>query len=78
MAELGQLGKNPHVTTEDVQKARTALLGLIGKVKVKPRGDVLVATPTINAAGLVRRAAAINRSFVVAGAGFAFAPAGLS
>lgn len=68
VAEIRRRGKNPHATTEEVRKARATLLGLIGEVKVKPWGDVREATRTINAAGLVRSTAAINSTFVVAGA----------
>lgn len=71
IGQLAQLGNCPDVKTETVQVARKELSLLFGPIRVEPRGDVPAATPKINAAGIIRSTAAINRSFVVAGARFA-------
>jgi hypothetical protein len=48
---------------------KRSTLALVGRIGVEPQGEVLVASLTFNAAGLVRISAAISRSFLVAGVG---------
>ncbi|MCH6549168.1 MAG: recombinase zinc beta ribbon domain-containing protein [Proteobacteria bacterium] len=78
VGQIAQLGRNRHVKAEDVDKARQALSALLGPIRVEPRGEVLVAKVTATGARLVDSSpASINRSFVVAGAGFEPATFGL-
>ena len=78
VGQIALLGRNRHAKAEDVDKARRALSALLGPVHVEPRGEVLVARVTATGARLVESSpASINRSFVVAGAGFEPATFGL-
>ena len=78
VGRIALLGRDRHAKAEDVDKARRALSALLGPVRVEPRGEVLVAKVTATGARFVDSSpASINRSFVVAGAGFEPATFGL-
>ena len=69
---IANLGSDPAVTFEDVEKARGVLRSLFGRIPVEPIGNVLVATVATTGAGLINSSPApINTRFVVAGARYA-------
>lgn len=67
VADIAQLGRQRLASTDDVKNARKILVALLGQIRVRPRGEVLVAIVTTTAEGLISPPS-INSTFVVAGA----------